>query len=82
MNSDDAAALARLLRSARLAHLGTLRQGAPLASMTLVLAASGFDAFHVHVIRSHPQPLGRRAGGGGARMNARYDAELLMTLTR
>jgi heme oxygenase (biliverdin-IX-beta and delta-forming) len=51
MNSDDAAALARLLRSARLAHLGTLRQGAPLASMTLFLAAPDFGAFHVHVSR-------------------------------
>ena len=51
MNSGDTAALARLLRGARLAHLGTLRQGAPLVSMTLVLAAPGFDAFHVHVSR-------------------------------
>ncbi len=48
MNSEDTAALARLLRGARLAHLGTLRQGAPLVSMTLFLAAPGFDAFHVH----------------------------------
>ncbi|MDH3320772.1 MAG: pyridoxamine 5'-phosphate oxidase family protein [Betaproteobacteria bacterium] len=51
MNSDDAAALASLLRSARLAHLGTLRQGAPLASMTLYLAAPDFSAFHLHVSR-------------------------------
>jgi putative heme iron utilization protein len=49
MNSDDAAALARLLRSGRIAHLGTLRQGAPLASMTLYLAAPDFSAFHLHV---------------------------------
>jgi putative heme iron utilization protein len=51
MNSEDAAALARLLRGARIAHLGTLRQGAPLASMTLFLAAPDFSAFHVHVSR-------------------------------
>jgi len=51
MNPEDAAALARLLRTARIAHLGTLRQGAPLASMTLYLAAPGFDAFYVHVSR-------------------------------
>jgi len=51
MNSDDAAALARLLRTGRIAHLGTLRQGAPLASMTLYLAAPDFSAFHVHVSR-------------------------------
>ncbi len=51
MNSDDAAALARLLRSGRIAHLGTLRQGAPLASMTLYLAAPDFSAFHLHLSR-------------------------------
>jgi putative heme iron utilization protein len=51
MNPEDTALLARLLRGARLAHLGTLRQGAPLVSMTLFLAAPGFDAFHVHVSR-------------------------------
>jgi putative heme iron utilization protein len=51
MNPEDTAALARLLRGVRIAHLGTLRQGAPLVSMTLYLAAPGFDAFHVHVSR-------------------------------
>lgn len=51
MNPDDAAALARLLRTARIAHLGTLRDGAPLASMTLYLAAPDFSALHVHVSR-------------------------------
>jgi len=51
MNPEDSALLARLLRGARIAHLGTLRQGAPLVSMTLFLAAPGFDAFHVHVSR-------------------------------
>ncbi len=51
MNPEDTAVLARLLRGARIAHLGTLRQGAPLVSMTLFLAAPGFDAFHVHVSR-------------------------------
>lgn len=51
MNPEDTAALARLLRSARIAHLGTLRQGAPLVSMTLFLATPAFDAFHLHVSR-------------------------------
>jgi putative heme iron utilization protein len=51
VNPEDTAALARLLRSARIAHLGTLRQGAPLVSMTLFLAAPAFDAFHLHVSR-------------------------------
>jgi heme oxygenase (biliverdin-IX-beta and delta-forming) len=51
MDSADAALLAKLLRGERIAHLGTLRQGAPLASMTLYLAAPDFGAFHVHVSR-------------------------------
>jgi putative heme iron utilization protein len=51
MDSADAATLARLLRTARIAHLGTLRQGAPFASMTPYLAAADFSAFHVHVSR-------------------------------
>jgi putative heme iron utilization protein len=48
---DSAAALARLLRGERIAHLATLRQGAPMASMTLYLPDAGFTAFHVHVSR-------------------------------
>ena len=47
----DAAALAALLRGERIAHLATLRQDAPMASMTLFLPASDFTAFHVHVSR-------------------------------
>jgi len=43
--------LARLLRTERIAHLATLRQGAPMASMTLYLPDEGFTAFHVHVSR-------------------------------
>ena len=45
------AMLARLVRSERTAHLATLRQGAPMASMTLYLPAADFSAFHVHVSR-------------------------------
>ena len=48
---DTLAALARLLRSERIAHLATLRQGAPMASITLYLPDEGFTAFHVHVSR-------------------------------
>jgi putative heme iron utilization protein len=48
---ETAAALARLLRGERLAHLATLRQGAPMASMTLYLPDRGFNAFYVHVSR-------------------------------
>ena len=43
--------LAALVRGERIAHLATLRQGAPMASMTLYLADSGFGTFHVHVSR-------------------------------
>jgi putative heme iron utilization protein len=48
---DDAAALAGLLRGERIAHLATLRQAAPMASMTLYLPDAGFTAFHIHVSR-------------------------------
>ena len=48
---DFRAELAALIRKERIAHLATLRQGAPLASMTLYLPEPGFDAFHVHVSR-------------------------------
>lgn len=43
--------LAALIRGQRIAHLATLRQGAPMASMTLYLPEAGFAAFHVHVSR-------------------------------
>jgi putative heme iron utilization protein len=48
---NELTALARLLRAQRIAHLATLRQGAPMASMTLYLPAPDFSAFHVHVSR-------------------------------
>jgi hypothetical protein len=48
---DTQALLARLIRTERIAHLATLRQGAPMASMTLYLPAADFTAFHVHVSR-------------------------------
>ena len=58
MTADDAAVLNRILRTTRIAHLGTLRDvggmhpcPAPLVSMTLFMAESDFTAFHVHVSR-------------------------------
>ena len=48
---NELTALARLLRVQRIAHLATLRQGAPMASMTLYFPAPDFSAFHVHVSR-------------------------------
>jgi putative heme iron utilization protein len=43
----------------RIAHLATLRGGAPMASMTLYLPAADFSAFHIHVSRLawHTQDL-------------------------
>jgi heme iron utilization protein len=43
--------LAELLRRERIAHLATLRGGAPMASMTLYLADENLSAFYVHVSR-------------------------------
>jgi heme iron utilization protein len=51
MNSDDSRLLAGLIRKERIAHLATLRDGVPMASMTLYLPAPDFSAFYVHVSR-------------------------------
>ena len=48
---DYRAGLAALLRKERIAHIGTLRQSAPMAGMTLYLPAPDFSAFFVHVSR-------------------------------
>ena len=46
-----AAELAALIRGQRVAHIATLRQGAPMASMTLYLPEAGFAGFLIHVSR-------------------------------
>ena len=51
MDAETGTSLARLLRTQRIAHLATLRAGAPMASMTLYLPEARFDAFYVHVSR-------------------------------
>jgi putative heme iron utilization protein len=51
MDRDGAALLKSLILKERLAHLATLRGGAPMASMTLYLPAPDFSAFYVHVSR-------------------------------
>ena len=43
--------LKELIRKERLAHLGTLRGGAPMVSMTLYLPERDLSAFYVHVSR-------------------------------
>ena len=47
----DASLLHRLIRSERIAHLATLRNGAPMVSMTLYMPERDFSAFYVHVSR-------------------------------
>ena len=51
MDAGSAALLKSLILKERLAHLATLRGGAPMASMTLYLPAPDFSAFYVHVSR-------------------------------
>ena len=47
----DPALLRQLLLKERIAHLATLRNGAPMASMTLFMPEPDFSAFYVHVSR-------------------------------
>ena len=49
MDAETAQRLKGLLSKERIAHLGTLRGGAPMVSMTLYLPAPDFSAFYVHV---------------------------------
>ncbi|HET7365903.1 MAG TPA: pyridoxamine 5'-phosphate oxidase family protein [Burkholderiales bacterium] len=51
MDVETGRSLARLVRSERIAHLATLRSGAPMVSMTLYLPSDDFTAFYVHVSR-------------------------------
>jgi len=51
VDAEPSRALAALIRKERLTHLGTLRGGAPLVSMTLYLPAPDFSAFYLHVSR-------------------------------
>ena len=51
MDADTGGSLAGLIRKERIAHLGTLRGGAPLVSMTLFMAQQDLSAFYVHVSR-------------------------------
>ena len=86
MDPDTREALAALIRKERIAHLATLRQGAPLASMTLYLAAERLDAFHVHVSRLawHTQDMqkdARVALSIAERDDGRADPLTLMRVT-
>jgi heme oxygenase (biliverdin-IX-beta and delta-forming) len=51
MDAQSASLLKALVERERIAHLATLRGGAPMASMTLYLPWPDFSAFYVHVSR-------------------------------
>ena len=51
MDAETSGLLRKLLTTERLAHLATLRGGAPMVSMTLFMPERDFSAFYVHVSR-------------------------------
>src|SRR5688500_12736506 len=51
VDAETAQLLRGLLTKERIAHLGTLRNSAPMVSMTLYLPAPDFSAFWLHVSR-------------------------------
>jgi putative heme iron utilization protein len=51
MDRETSLLLRNLLLKERIAHLGTLRTGAPMVSMTLFMPEKDFSAVHVHVSR-------------------------------
>jgi putative heme iron utilization protein len=86
VDADSRTALARLIRKERVAHLATLRGGAPMASMTLYLPDETFGAFYVHVSRLawHTQDMlkdPRVALSIAAADDGRADPFTLMRLT-
>ena len=63
MDTETSRLLRNLILGERVAHLATLRDGAPMASMTLYMPAPDFSAFYVHVSRLawHTQDMARDA---------------------
>jgi putative heme iron utilization protein len=51
MDVEGGRLLSQLIRNERIAHLATLRNDAPMVSMTLYLPEADFSAFYVHVSR-------------------------------
>jgi putative heme iron utilization protein len=86
MDSESSRLLKELIQKERIAHLATLRGGAPMASMTLYLPAPGFSAFYVHVSRLawHTQDMahdGRVALSIAETDDGRADPFTLMRVT-
>ena len=63
MDAETAQLLKGLLLKERVAHLGTLRNAAPMVSMTLYLPEPDLSAFYVHVSRLawHTQDMAQDA---------------------
>jgi hypothetical protein len=61
VDAETSQLLRELFLKQRIAHLGTLRDGAPMVSMTLYLPERDFSAFYVHVSRLawHTQDMAR-----------------------
>jgi putative heme iron utilization protein len=51
MDTATSRKLSELIHKERVAHLGTLRGGAPMVGMTLFMPMSDFSTFYVHVSR-------------------------------
>lgn len=63
MDPETSALLRKLVLKERVAHLATLRNAAPMVSMTLYLPEEDFSAFYVHVSRLawHTQDMAQDA---------------------
>ena len=63
MDAESRRLLATLIRTERIAHLATLRDSAPMVSMTLYMPEPDLSAFYVHVSRLawHTQDMQRDA---------------------
>jgi putative heme iron utilization protein len=63
VDAETSQLLKGLLLKERIAHLGSLRDAAPMVSMTLFMPAKDFSAFYVHVSRLawHTQDMARDA---------------------
>ena len=62
MDLESSRLLGQLIRSERIAHLATLRDDAPMASMTLYMPEADLSALYVHVSRLawHTQDMSRK----------------------
>ena len=86
MDAETRLLLGRLIRSERVAHLATLRDDAPMVSMTLYMPERDFSAFYVHVSRLawHTQDMqrdGRVALSISEREDGRADPFTLMRVS-